>query len=437
MEKVYVTDFINNRPSCRHIVFFALGNSEVQRRLRELGYSNTDINKLINYGFKMAALLSDFIVQPTAHYCEPKTRQIMLQFLKIFKSDYGAFVLGDDVEDYEHDLELKAEQYPSRTDIYSSKESVKLISRELTTLGPKLYRKGGVGFLIGQEWEAAFDESDLSQFNYFISLIRASEGLKQSQKKELIHFLFSLPNNRGTRAFDWEFVYESLQEVGFTIPDKILLEIRKFLLHRYLLINAKLYSAAIVFSSKDEKFFYPEGLRINRYNATLFLNFAKIMGIDQIIINLSANEILEIKKYFESFNQFREKYFEIIDRAKEVESETLIRLKAEVGEQEEIQNKRIVNNIYNSSQPLLLKSAIEIGVCEKPEVLYFPKDDKIYYFKKTLLKMDDIPFIRFRDELIHKFSQKLTKWAEDEILKNKKIFIILSFQSRSCYLSIR
>lgn len=429
MGKKYIDDIIDN-PEYSHRVFLSSSNSEIRRQLRLLNWSENKINNLIESEMLIGTLLSDLLIQPTAHYYDPKTRKLMISRKIIFEERFGIFVLGEGIEDYNHDAEMKKIEYPSSDSIYRDKVYLNEVVNELEGFGEKIVRRGSVGVLTGKNWEEALNIDSDGGGNDIIAKIKNSPGMTFQEKSKLIENLPTLPYIRGNLAFDWDYVDARLKELEINIPDNILYGLRRKLLHCYLSSCSQLYKGKLIYCSNTETALYPCGDKIELYDLKLFLDVMKILGINEIILNLRAEDIVDIKRKFNSFKLFRNNYFEIIESARGIEDHAIEQFREEIEAQEYIEKKQIRREILETSKPILVECIKEMGISKNPSMLYYPKRDEVYQFKKTLIDYEDIPFIRFRDDLIWNYETKLKNKIKETILKQKvstEIYINCNF----------
>lgn len=400
--------------SYQYRLFFGLGNREIQNQLRLLGYDESKIDQLLHVGIKTGSLLSDLLIQPTAHYCVPQTRQVALDNEEIFKAGHGIYALSSTVETYQEDLRIKQNEYPSRKDIFQNEELVKQIINELESFGVRMYRKGSVGELTGTQWKDAFTEKNQSEENDIVKRIENSRSIGSKEKLRLLQFLPTLPEIRGSQAFDWDYISGRLKEHNIQLSPLIQGELQKLLLRCYLSSCKRLYDCELIGEPIASSQRISWTGRIERYDIQLFLDFTKALRVHEIMLRLSASDIVDIKEQFDSFPKFREEYFEIIDRAKYVEQQTLEFVREELRGERGTEAAQI-RRILEGAEPLLVESARELGIPKDPSLLYFPKDSPIYLFKKAFVDYENMPFIRFKDELIWCFGKKLQNKAQEAV----------------------
>lgn len=277
-----------------------------------------------------------------------------------------------------------------------------------------MYRKGSIGELTGEKWEAIFTEKDQSEECNIVRTIENSRLISSKEKIKLLQFLPTLPEIREKQAFDWNYVLGTLEKQGIQIPQPILGELRKLLLRCYLSSCRDLYDCEHIGEPIASSQPMSWTGKIERYDIQLFLDLTQALGVHEIVRRLSASEIVDIKTRFDSFHEFREEYFKIIDKAKRVEQKTFRFAKEELRRERAIEAAQI-RKILEGTEPLLIESAKELDVHADPSLLYYPKYDSIYFFKKTFANYENMPFIRFKDELIWRFSKKLQNRAEEVI----------------------
>jgi hypothetical protein len=363
---------------------------------------------------RTGSLLSDLLVQPTAHYCVPLTRQVALGHQEIFRAGHGVHALSSNVETYREDLQIKKSEYPSRKEIFQNEELVERIVNELESFGVKMYRGGSIGELTGTKWKDAFAEDSKNEEGNILRRLESLRSMGNKEKQRLLRCLPTLPEIRGNQAFDWDYITAKLREQNIRIPPLILQELRTLLLRCYLASCKELYSCELMGESVASSQARRWAGRIERYDIQLFFDVAKALGVHGIILRLSASDIVDIKTQFDSFGLFREEYFDIVDRAKCVEQKTLESIKEELRGERETEAAQI-RRVLERAEPLLVESAKELGILRNPSLLYYPERSPVYLFKKTFVDYTDMPFIRFKDELVYQFGKKLQSEAQEAI----------------------
>lgn len=397
-----------------HRLFFALGNREIQTQLRLRGHSDSSIARFLDTGLRIGTLLSDLLVQPTAHYCVPLTRQVALAHHEIFTAGYGVYALGGDTETYREDMLKKTSEYPSRKEIFQNKGLVEQIVTELESFGAKLYRGGSIGELTGMKWKGFLTKASANEEGGILGGLMSMMPTGSKAKQRLLPILSALPDIRGDQAFDWGYVASRLLDQDVRVPPPILEELRRALLRCYLASCKQLYGCELLGEPLASSQAGTWAGKVERYDIKLFLDVSRAIGVHDIILSLCASEIVDIKTQFDSFNLFRKEYFGIVDRAERVEQRALEFVRQELRGERETEAAQ-VRRVLMRSEPLLVECAKELGVAKNPSLLYYPECSPVYLFKKTFVNYADMPFVRFKDELVHRFGSKLKSEAEEAV----------------------
>lgn len=398
--------FYDNK--CKGRVFFAFGNGEVQRHLSREYNPFCGQTEWLNKLFLLSSLLSDELIQPTAHYCVDATRKLTLRNKEIFEDECAFYVLGEDVKSYEEDLNRKRLEYPTRIDFFGNQNITRSVVSELQYFGKNIKRSGSIGLLTGHKWKKAI--SDSHAYIY--------QNLPATEMQRLYETLIFMPDIRGGRAFDWTYVLDKLEEEKFELPTDYVDKLDTLLLECYLAAWEELYHCERVITTKTI---------LSATNINLFYNILKQLGLHKIILGLQPSDIITIKHQSDSFVWFREAYFKLIEDAKYLRLSILEQFEAALGSERFIEKNKI-QQIFQSSCQQLITAMSHIGIYERPDKLYNPSSESIYAFKKTFVNYDRIPLIQFRDEILAKFSKTMISAIEKGLISlESKVFYKCNF----------
>jgi hypothetical protein len=295
MSRKSIIDLVENQPTrFRHRAFLASTNGEIRRQLKICGWSETAIDNLIRSELLVGSLLSDLIVQPSSHYYEPETRSMMLNHRQLFNEGLGIFVLGENVASFKQDAEQKRIEYPSKESAYRNEQHLRKSVEELESFGSNIHREGSIGNLTGTIWRDGLSIAPNAEGADRIWGIKNCSALSEKDKTKLIDMLPTLPQLREGLAFDWDFVYSKITESGIQLSNELSLGIRRLLLRCYLSACSQLYSGNIITSSRAESALYPSRIGIEVFDISLFIDFAHILGIGEIVPDLNASDIIDI-----------------------------------------------------------------------------------------------------------------------------------------------
>lgn len=411
-------------------LFFSLGNGEVQDRLLSNALSIGELERYINISFRVACLLFDFVLQPTAHYYVPVTRQISIKNAALFtdRDRIAAYVLGADVEDYKEDLDKKRGEYPTRNNLSLDDHTAKLITQELERLGPPIHRLGGIGTLTGQKWADAFEH------DYLEILIRSFEDQRCFSAKQLdalILLLQQLPYQRGKRAFEWHFIRDELTKADLVPPDGIMRQLQRLLLDCYLASCRQLYAGFSIEDCTTQWYEATKGKHdpsFGKVDLRVLFDFSRLIGLSKLVEQLSAEQIALIRKDSLSLDGFRRLYFGIFDLAKRSTTDAVGLLKEEFRKENDLQ-LRGLKRLTQSSSPIIIETVRAYGLPNFSQAFMEPNDLQMYNIKNMLVGLGQRPLTEFIEELKVKFSRRLLSEAQEisRSLSHVRIFSNCSF----------
>jgi len=293
------------------LAFFSIGDKEVQTKLaatdREIA-----VGELILY-LKVLTLLYDRVLHSASFYFESElSRVVYKQTLPLFSEADNLFAVSHSTEDFYAHLDKKRRVTPDLLESYRSSGADKYAA-DLQALGIVFKRRPDIGDIIASLWKEDLHKTE--DTNSLTSILGRA-FVAQVDRKKYDHLLLSIVEGRGEIELVPEYISERLVQGGF--PIGLLLAVYDRLLDFYIEASAQAMGAIPMDIAElvnwDVK--YPV---LNRYNVSLFLAFAQILGIKDALCKMSSRQVVTLKRSPE-FRNFRSNYFSLINDVKRKEA---------------------------------------------------------------------------------------------------------------------
>lgn len=395
-------------------VFLSLGNGEVQRLLP--AHQRRELNNYLRFAFRSLALLADEIVQPIAHFYVEETRKVTLTHLPLFQRHVAKYIIGPDVDSAIADIRRKSIEYPERRSDFGNEEYIRQMEIDLRKVYLERRSEGRVGEACANQWVDLFKKRHCSELDDVgARLFTGSDLHLELDDEKLRAVLRSLPEERGDRAFTWAYVVKSLQVRNIRLSPGTLAELELALLSCYLRASSSTNRSIL----PGEGFFLPVGLtrgkEIHPLDLALFWRFAEYSGFLEALLEVSLEEVLEIRKDVSLLGAFREKYFTVVGEASLTFSECLCALRDSL-RNEQYEQREVIRRFFRSRKTLLIAAMSDLSLESSIRRFLKPKSAGQSLIKSLIVEPEELPLIALGDELVARYKESLEK----EMMDRKK-----------------
>lgn len=140
----------------------------------------------------------------------------------------------------------------------------------------------------------------------------------------------------------------------------------------------------------------------------LFWRFAELSGFLDALLEVSVEELLEIRGDASLLRAFREKYFSVVDRSSRTFSECMGALWDALGD-EQREQRELMRKFYRDRQIPLWGAMNDLSLQADVAGILRPKTSTQNALKKVIMEPEQLPIIALHDELVSRYRENLEK----------------------------
>jgi hypothetical protein len=295
----------------KNVVFFSLGDAEVQRELWG-STSGEVVQHNLEETIRISTLFWETNVFSASNVFESEaTRRLFRDHSRLFCSGKSLFAIRSEVSDYLEHVETKRKVCPS--DPAYRKQSSLGYAKDLQEIGIALHREGDISALIAKHWMDDLNENEksaLTDGNSLGTLLTKNFG--EQSRNRYRRMLADVAKKRK----DFEIVRPYVEKQLKNFPAQLLPNVNSRLLSLYLVAVSETMSVNLMDMNGGK--LYHGSSNMTKQNVPLATYFVKMLGIYDPIMRMKDSQLLELSNYPE-FTRVRKMYLQLINEAKTIQ----------------------------------------------------------------------------------------------------------------------